>query len=263
MEHFDIREKIAEADIILVGLGEEFIGKDVQNKDTFEKGNQILRAEEMEWLIPFWQEYCSRREGTQLEDVIRKIQDLLSGKNYYVVCLSTDSRMNNGEWGKNHIVMPCGNNKRLQCVCGCENELIDMNESLENVLQDLFQAMYDDKTNKVSDKLSELGTCNICGKNMVINTVYAENYNEKGYLDDWNLYTKWLQGTLNKKLLILELGVGMKFPSVIRWPFEKVAYFNKKAEMIRVNERFYQLTPELADKGISIPQNSIEWLLNI
>ena len=61
-----------------------------------------------------------------------------------------------------------------------------------------------------------------------INNVYAENYNENGYLSDWQIYTKWLQGTLNKKVLILELGVGLVFPSVIRWPFEKIAFYNQK-----------------------------------
>ena len=74
------------------------------------------------------------------------------------------------------------------------------------------------------------------------------------------MYTKWLQGTLNHRLIVLELGVSMRFPSVIRWPFEKVAYFNNKATFIRVNENLYQLTEELAGKGVGIPQNAIEWL---
>ena len=45
--------------------------------------------------------------------------------------------------------------------------------------------------------------------------------------DSWETYTKWLQGTLNRNLVILELGVGMELPQLIRFPFEKVAYFNQ------------------------------------
>ena len=52
----------------------------------------------------------------------------------------------------------------------------------------------------------------------------------------------------------------MDYPSIIRFPFEKVGYYNRKASFIRVNERLYQLTPELREKGISIAQNSIDWL---
>ena len=65
---------------------------------------------------------------------------------------------------------------------------------------------------------------------------------------------------MNKKLLVLELGVGMRFPSVIRWPFEKVVFFNQKAFLCRVNEKLYHLTEELAEKGCGISVNAIDWL---
>ena len=79
----------------------------------------------------------------------------------------------------------------------------------------------------------------------------------------WDKYTKWLQGTLNRNVLILELGVGLKYPGVIRFPFEKAAYFNKKADFIRVHGRLYQMTEELGDKGISIAQNAVGFLAGI
>ena len=79
----------------------------------------------------------------------------------------------------------------------------------------------------------------------------------------WDKYTKWLQGTLNRNVLILELGVGLKYPGVIRFPFEKAAYLNKKADIIRVHGRLYQMTEELGDKGISIAQNAVAFLAGI
>ena len=79
----------------------------------------------------------------------------------------------------------------------------------------------------------------------------------------WDKYTKWLQGTLNRNVLILELGVGLKYPGVIRFPFEKAAYFNKKADFIRVHGRLYQMTEELGDKGISIARNAVAFLAGI
>ena len=76
----------------------------------------------------------------------------------------------------------------------------------------------------------------------------------------WNTYTKWLQGTLNRQVCMLELGVNMTFPSVIRFPFEKVAFFNKKAKLIRVNEKLYQLSEQIGDKGISVAANAVEFM---
>jgi len=55
----------------------------------------------------------------------------------------------------------------------------------------------------------------------------------------------------------------MKFPSIIRWPFEKVTFFNQKASFYRVNESLYQLTEEIKEKGTSIQKNSVEWLLSL
>ena len=46
--------------------------------------------------------------------------------------------------------------------------------------------------------------------------------------DSWETYTKWLQGTLNRNFVILELGVGMEQAQLIRFQFEKVGYFNLK-----------------------------------
>lgn len=69
---------------------------------------------------------------------------------------------------------------------------------------------------------------------------------------DWQRYMKWLQGILNKKLCILELGAGMEAPQVIRFAFEKVTFFNQKAYLYRVHSRFPQLTEELKGRGCSV-----------
>lgn len=78
--------------------------------------------------------------------------------------------------------------------------------------------------------------------------------------DTWEIYLKWLQGTLNKDLAVLELATSFKYPDVIRFPFEKTVYYNNKANLIRVNETFYQLPKEIAGKGIGIEGNSKEFL---
>lgn len=130
---------------------------------------------------------------------------------------------------------------------------------------------YFEESKQAADKAKEfpkwiegsLGVCPHCGKPFILNNIYAQNYNENGYLESWQRYTKWLQGTLNRNLLILELGVGMQFPSVIRWPFEKIAFFQKKSELYRVNEKLYQLSEELGGKAYSISKNAIDWLLHL
>ena len=44
----------------------------------------------------------------------------------------------------------------------------------------------------------------------------------------WDLYNKWLSGTLAKKLLVVELGEGFNNPNLIKWPFERIVMINEK-----------------------------------
>ena len=74
-------------------------------------------------------------------------------------------------------------------------------------------------------------------------------------------FTKWLQGTLNRNLVILELGVGMELPQLIRFPFDKVAYFNQKSCLYRVHSHLYQMTEEIKERGYSVPMHPVTLLL--
>ena len=81
-------------------------------------------------------------------------------------------------------------------------------------------------------------------------------------MKSWNLYREWLAGTLNHALLILELGVDFKTPTVIRWPFEKTVFFNCKSHMYRINQKFYQIVGDIQERTVSIPQNSVGFIRN-
>lgn len=73
----------------------------------------------------------------------------------------------------------------------------------------------------------------------------------------WNTYMKWLTGTINKRLFIIEIGVLMNKPNVIRWPFERVAMLNEKSHLLRLNTKLPQLPKELSEKGTSIEDNPL------
>ncbi|MBQ9143284.1 MAG: hypothetical protein IJX63_16065 [Lachnospiraceae bacterium] len=188
-----------------------------------------------------------QREARAIE-ALQRLGNVLKGKNYFIITTCTNSILNCGIFDSERIVSPCGTIEKKQCPKQCENSLQLLTEKeLEQVQLGMG---------------IELGRCSCCGEKMVLNNVYTDKYDETGYLEDWGRYTKWLQGTLNKKLCILELGVDLVFPSIIRWPFEKVGFYNQKAIFIRVNERLYYLSEELKDKGIAIGQNAIDWLLD-
>ena len=79
--------------------------------------------------------------------------------------------------------------------------------------------------------------------------------------EKWEAYNQWLSRTLNRNLCLLELGVGLKYPTIIRWPFEKIAFFNNKAVMYRVHKSLYQSTEELGDKCIGIKADPLDYVI--
>ncbi len=85
---------------------------------------------------------------------------------------------------------------------------------------------------------------------------------ETGEMSRWEAYMKWLQGSLNRRVLLLELGVGFHAPEVIRWPFERIVCLNRKAALYRVNETFYQLPETVGEQGSSRKENSIRFVLS-
>lgn len=255
----EIRSDIENADLVLVGLGEEFQDeKRLRKSEEYERGCEFLKEAGSQWLLPAWGEYCSGRLEDQIEAALRKLADVLENKNYFVVSTAVDSRIARAPWKPGRLVMPCGSGLQKQCGKGCAGSVGELDEQDRKDLERFFQGIYENRGESV--EAPELGVCSQCGERMILNNIFAENYDEQGYLEQWKQYTKWLQGTLNRKLAVLELGVSLRFPSVIRWPFEKVVYFNKQAFLVRVNEKLYQLTEELGQKACGIPKNTIEWL---
>jgi len=78
--------------------------------------------------------------------------------------------------------------------------------------------------------------------------------------EQWNGYMNWLSRTLNRKLVILELGEGFMQPTVIRWPFEKTVMINQKSCMYRVHKTFYQIADEIKERAVAVKADSVEFV---
>lgn len=92
-------------------------------------------------------------------------------------------------------------------------------------------------------------------------TAISEILNDDtGVMGNLSNYMKWLTMTLNKKLIVIELGAGFLKPQFLRWPFEKIVCLNNKAELIRVNSRFPQISIEIADKATAVHMSPEEFI---
>lgn len=84
--------------------------------------------------------------------------------------------------------------------------------------------------------------------------------NMEGQEKAWQSYLNWLTCTLNHKLVILELGEGFRQPQLMRWPFEQVVTYNKKAALIRVGRTFPQVPKALNEQAVSVPMDAFRFI---
>lgn len=244
-------EDIREADLVLVGIGEEM---DLQRKLRSD-GRYVKLAEAIDekQLLPYIEKVMLNETGQEKKEVYTNLEKCLNNKNYFIISLCRDGVIANTGLIQDRIVEPCGSYKKLQCAEGCSKDLYEVPEEfLAKVEMGLSEGDFSDA--------AEIPVCPHCGKALVFNNIEAEHYVEEGYLDKWNIYQKWLQGSLNKKLCILELGVGMQYPTVVRWPFEKITFFNLKATLYRVHSRLYQTADEIKERSFGICQKPEEFL---
>ena len=212
----EVREKIKEAQKVLIGIGKEWALRDDEKDIRFRHLSDLAQSD--------------------LKAAYEELYQLIQDKDYYIVTTLTDGAIYEMPFDKNRIVAPCGNIHWRQCSKACTKDIWEEGEVPDDI-------------------------CPHCKAPLTGNTLKAETYIEEGYLPRWKDYMKWQTGTINRSLVILELGEGFSTPTVMRWPFEKIIYFNQKSKLYRINENFYQLPKEAEERGVSVHENSVRWML--
>lgn len=252
-----LTQDMEDADLILIGVGSEMQVKMEMLKSIPNFSERLSELEEeqgKEWLRPFLIRYYLKKEfHPEILKAYERLKEMLEGKNYFLVSLSTDDMIKSVGFREDRIVMPCGTYDLLQCEVNCSGKLF-------STAGDFWREVCEWIEGKTPlEKLAE-PKCPDCGAPLVVNQYGQPKYNEDSYLENWQKYTKWLQGTVNKKLCILELGVGMEFPSIIRWPFEKICFYNQKSVFWRIHSNLYQLSEEIKMRGKSVRKDPVVFL---
>lgn len=253
----ELIERVQDAELVLVGLGEAFQydwNLLVQDARYQEIECEIGGNEKYIWIIPFLQKMILQKVREEKWNAAYVgLENILKDKNYFIVSLCMDDYIYGSGLNEKRIVTPCGGFRKMQCNKNCSHILSD-------VPQESFDAVLQYYNKELPLEALKEPTCSICGEKLRFNQLGVDQYAEEGYLDRWSEYTKWLQGTVNKKLCVLELGVGLEYPTIIRFPFEKIVFYNQKAFLYRVHPSLYQLGEEIADKGRGINENPVDFL---
>ena len=110
---------------------------------------------------------------------------------------------------------------------------------------------YIDDDLKIPSKL--VPKCPVCGHTMSVNLRCDDTFVED---ENWNIlqnnYEDFLKNNSEKKVLLLEFGVGFNTPGIIRFPFEQMTFTHDNFKLIRFNDKYSMIPKEIKDRSISV-----------
>lgn len=253
----ELYERVRSAELVLVGLGEAFQydwNALTGDERYHEIEEEIGDREEYVWIIPFLQKMILQQSRDDRWDkAYKNLEVILAGKEYFIISLCMDDYIYETGLNETRIVTPCGGFRKMQCDNNCVHILSDIPQESYNAVLQYYRGEL-----SISDLREPV--CGQCGGKLRFNQIGVTRYAEEGYLGRWNEYTKWLQRTVNKKLCVLELGVGMEYPTVIRFPFEKIVFYNQKSFLYRIHPTLYQIGEAVGNRGCAIKADPIDFL---
>lgn len=239
---------IKEADVVLIGAGagastaaglvyggkrfrenfHEFIMKYGGHymTDMYAAGFYPFPSEEARW--GYWSKHALlNRFYPPALPLYKDLYDIVKDKEYFVLTTNVDHQFYKAGFSADRIFATQGDYGEIQCQKGCHPKVYEAEE--------LFQEM--DAARKDCLIPSELvPKCPVCGGKMAMH-LRCDNYfvEDETWHEAADRYAEFLDKNKDKKVVLLELGVGFNTPIIIRFPFEKMVRERASYSLIRLN----------------------------
>lgn len=189
--------------------------------------------------------------------VYRMLHEAVKEKDYYVITSNADGMFIKSGFEPDRVFQAQGNYERLMCMNHCTGKTWDTKPFIDRAI-----AAIDHETFRVSDP-SAIPACPECGGPVTVAFRQREDY-EKWARD----YENWYRGIIDRKLLVMEFGVGFNTPGVIRRPFEYLVYSHNDVLFVRVNRSYKnysntghpQIPAQIREKSVSVNGDAGEFI---
>lgn len=233
------RKLINDSDAILIGLGSgmsasgglDYTSIDVL-KDSYNEYyqigyNNIFNVIQDYWVTninkdnekkywDFWTLHTNNiRYKPDITEPYRLLYDLVKHKNHFVITTNGD-----GQTQKifNNVYAPQGDYSRFQCRVNCSNEVYDNKNFITSYL----------------DNEKSIPMCKKCGDYLIPN-LRCDNYFCESKVTGFDDYYNFILNNKEKKLLLIEVGVGFNTPGIIRYPFDQMSTLSN-VNFVRINK---------------------------
>lgn len=261
IDYSKIKKLIKDADAIIIGAGaglstsaginygeKDFskhfpeLVKKYHMTDMYSSSFYKFKTEEESW--SYWAKHIDYLYNVEAKSVYKDLYNLVKNKNYFVITTNVDGQFLKSGFEKTKVFEVQGSLSKIQCSRACHNKLYDDLALVNKMLKEEHNC-------KIPKKL--IPYCPNCGETMEVNLRKDEYFVED---DNWHKLHKNYEDFINKykdkKILLLELGVGFNTPGIIRFPFEEMTAEFRNTNLIRVNEKYLESFYEIENKMILI-----------
>ena len=262
----DIKKLIEQADCILIGAGAglstsagiNYAGEGFKKEfapfikkygftDLYTASFYEFETEEEKWAY-FAKHIKFADTGRKATPLYKNIYELVKNKSYFVITTNVDDQFEKAGFEKNKIFATQGSYSKLQCSEACHNKLYDDTELVNRMIEET------DCNLKIPTNLVPI--CPVCKERMEVNLrkdayfVQDENWYKQS-----KAYEDFVNNAKDKKVILLELGVGFNTPIIIRFPFEQMTMQNKNWNLVRINKDNVMTWNDIEEKSILIQED--------
>ena len=265
-----IAEAIGGADAVLVGAGAglstaagfSYGGK--RFEEHFADFHERFGIEEMytggfypfpdkETLWAWWsRSIWLNRYACPVGEAYKDLAALLQGRDYFVLTTNVDHQFQRAGIEKERLFYTQGDYGLFQCSVPCHQETYDNKDMVEAMVRE-------QKDMRVPSEL--VPRCPRCGEPLVPHLRCDDTFVEDaGWHAATERYDKFLKDHRRDRVVLLEIGVGGNTPSIIKFPFWRMALRNRHATYVQLNAGEVFAPAELAERAILVDGDAAKML---
>lgn len=170
--------------------------------------------------------------------------DLVKDKDYFVLTTNVDHQFQIAGFDKHRLFYTQGDYGLFQCSKPCCQKTYDN----EDAVRKMVAAQHD---MRIPTEL--IPKCPVCGAPMTVNLRSDMTFvQDEGWYAAAGRYEDYLRRHENSHILLIELGVGMNTPVIIKYPFWQMTANNKDATYVCINRSEAYCPKDIADRSICI-----------
>lgn len=188
-----------------------------------------FKTEEERWT--YWARHTLMNRYNMLAtDLYRLLLNAVKGKDYFVITTNVDGQFEKSGFDKERIFAVQGDYAYLQCADGCHEKLYYN----ENLVRKMVR-----QTTDCRIPSGLVPHCPVCGGKMDVH-VRKDRYfvQDNQWYASYERYQDYMEKVCDGNVLLLELGVGYNTPTIIRFPFERLAAQRKNITLVRINKDY-------------------------